>query len=232
METGDLNTPLAAYGIDPASSVDDFFRDEPGIIAVFDYDYEKVVAFYRKLRWAQFVFIPPAWALIPFGYPCFINQNIDWDYRNKHVALTVDGIKFVHEKRPSCWGLHCCDRGRHSKTVPYDKITDCDVEEPAGTACCCCINNVLPKVRIDTASSGVRDGLAVHELEIEGLFHPQKFKQAVWAIKRSNAPEKPRGGAEVLAPPKQADMNTPLLAEIRDELRKLNGIMEAKYGSG
>ena len=37
--------------------------------------------------------------------------------------------------------------------MPFDKITDCDIEEPAG-ATCCCIENVLSKVNIDTASSG------------------------------------------------------------------------------
>ena len=37
--------------------------------------------------------------------------------------------RYVKEKRKSCCGLPCTDRGRESKTVPYDKITDCDVQE-------------------------------------------------------------------------------------------------------
>ena len=41
--------------------------------------------------------------------------------------------RYVKEKRKMCWGLHCCDQGRESKTVPYDKITDCDVQETLAT---------------------------------------------------------------------------------------------------
>ena len=37
--------------------------------------------------------------------------------------------RYVKEKRKSCCGLPCTDRGRESKTVPYDKFTDCDVQE-------------------------------------------------------------------------------------------------------
>lgn len=42
----------------------------------------------------------------------------------------------------------CQDQGKRSKTIPYDKITDCDIEEPAGASgpCCCMTPNVLHKV--------------------------------------------------------------------------------------
>lgn len=41
--------------------------------------------------------------------------------------------------------MDCQDVGKVSKTVPFDKITDCDVEEPAGSSgpCCCLVENVL-----------------------------------------------------------------------------------------
>ena len=43
-------------------------------------------------------------------------------------------VRFVKEKRKSMCGLPCTDKGRESKTVPYDKITDCDVMDTcAGT---------------------------------------------------------------------------------------------------
>ena len=61
-----------------------------------------------------------------------------------------------------------CDLGKESKTIPYDKITDCDVQEPAGNACCCCVPNVLPVVNVDTASSGG----VLHELTLVGLKDP------------------------------------------------------------
>merc|ERR1712232_421770 len=86
------------------------------------------------------------------------------------------------DKHPTCCGLSCTDRGRASKTVPYDKITDCDVQEPAGAACCCCIPNVLTQVNVDTASSGRnKDGIPTHELSLVGLKHATAFKQAVRA---------------------------------------------------
>ena len=37
--------------------------------------------------------------------------------------------RYVKERRKTCCGLPCTDKGRESKTVPYDKITDCDVQE-------------------------------------------------------------------------------------------------------
>lgn len=40
--------------------------------------------------------------------------------------------RFVKERRKTCCGLSCTDQGRESKTVPYDKITDCDVQVMTG----------------------------------------------------------------------------------------------------
>ena len=49
------------------------------------------------------------------------------------IIWTCRPARYVKEKRKMCWGLHCCDQGRESKTVPYDKITDCDVQETLAT---------------------------------------------------------------------------------------------------
>ncbi|CAJ1404117.1 unnamed protein product [Effrenium voratum] len=133
-------TPLGVEGdyVAPAAR-DLYFAQEPNLIAPFDFDYETIINFTTNLRWAQLLFLPPAWFSVACCYPCFLQQNVEWEVRSQHVALTVDGIRFVKEKRKSMCGLPCTDKGRESKTVPYDKITDCDVMEPAGTACCCCI---------------------------------------------------------------------------------------------
>merc|ERR1711966_139990 len=112
-----------------------------------------------------------------------------------------------------------------SKTVPYDKITDCDVQEPAGTACCCCIPNVLTRVHVDTASSGSKDGVPTHELSLHGLRYANEFKQAVWSMKRGQVPANasvPLSSSGVQRAPAQAEMSTQLLMEIRDEIRELN----------
>eukprot|EP00490_Sorites_sp_Unknown_P009979 CAMPEP_0114642144 /NCGR_PEP_ID=MMETSP0191-20121206/2664_1 /TAXON_ID=126664 /ORGANISM="Sorites sp." /LENGTH=236 /DNA_ID=CAMNT_0001854293 /DNA_START=36 /DNA_END=747 /DNA_ORIENTATION=+ len=211
---------------------DTYFQNEPNLIAPFDFDYEKIIGFNTQLRWVQFAFVPPFWVTSLCCYPCFLQQNVEWDIRSQHVALTIDGIRYVKEKRKSCCGLSFCDQGRESKTVPYDKITDCDVQEqPAGAACCCCIPNVLSKVHIDTASSGVGEGGKLrHELELHGLVDAHAFKHSVWAMKRRVAPsgaQVPMTGNLPLAPaPGQMEMHTALLTEIRDELRLLNQKME------
>ena len=90
-------------------------------------------------------------------YTCFYQQQINWDVYSQHDAITRDGIKFVKDRRKTGCGLSCTDAGKSSKTVPFDKLTDCDVTEPAG-ATCCCIENVLSVVTVDTASSGGEGG--------------------------------------------------------------------------
>jgi hypothetical protein len=88
--------------------------------------------------------------------------------------------RYVVDKHPSGARCSCFDVGRVSKTIPFDKITDCDVEEPAGAAFCCCVTNVLHKVVADTASSrgaGSPEEGPRHDLVIEGLQEPHQFKK-------------------------------------------------------
>jgi hypothetical protein len=71
-----------------------------------------------------------------------------------HVAITVDGIKFVVDAHKTSYRLDCQDVGRVSKTVAYKQITDADIAEPGGKSgpWCCMIDNVLTVVNLDTAS--------------------------------------------------------------------------------
>jgi len=236
LQTMLLQAPQQAPMLEqPEPAVDRFFTGHPGVIAVFDFDYDLIIGFQTKLRWAQFMLCPPAWFSSLLCYPCFLSQNVEWKTRAQHVALTVDGIRYVVDKHPTCCGLSCSDRGRESKTVPYDKITDCDVQEPAGAACCCCIQKVLSQVRVDTASSGSKEGVPQHEVVLEGLRFPIDFKQAVWSMKRgefpaaSNVPLGPTAAApRVATAPAQASMTNELLTEIRNELRELNSHLRTK----
>lgn len=215
---------MQALNVPPAS--DEYFAGEEGTIAVFDFDYENIIDFNTRFRLSCCVFNPMCW--VPGCLccaPCFIKKNVEWFARSQHVALTIDGIRYVKEQRKSCWGLYCCDQGKESKTVPYDKITDCDVQEPAGTACCCCVPRILSKVHVDTASSGMnKDGITKHELDLDGLRFSAEFKQAVWAMKRGEAPAHSSVPlqARMNSAPQQESMNHEVLVEIRDELRKLN----------
>lgn len=222
---------------------DDFFdlEDSSEIVAVFDFDYALMEDFNTKVGFASlaaFCLYPPVFGLALLGgAPCFLRRNVEWSARSQHVALTRDGIRFVRDRRKTCWGLSCTDAGRSSKTVPYDKITDCDIEEPAGNTCLC-IPNVLTTVNIDTASSG---GPGNHkELKITGLKDPVGFKKLVWAMKRHNAANgghglgqqpimaesmhRGDGGSEAGHRPshgQEGESISLLLREIRDELREL-----------
>jgi hypothetical protein len=215
------------------------------VVAVFDFDYPEVESFYTSLV-GTLMLCPCSWPSAVCCYPCFFSQQISWEARAQHVALTVDGIKYVRDKRKTLCGLQCSDAGKVSKTVPFDKLTDCDVSEPAGNALVCCVPNVLHTVNVDTASSGqTTDGIPHHELSLTGLSRPHELKKAVWAMKRGHAPANldPASRADAerklaaaarhaqSAPVLSGAMERgglgggdaiPLLQEIRDELKILN----------
>ena len=150
---------------------DTFFDQEEGLIAVFDFDYEKIASFNEEVwvastLWA--LLYPPVYVYLILsccscGEPCLYKERIEWDVYSRHVAVTRDGIKYVQDKRKAGCGYDCQDKGKFSKTVPFDKITDADVQEPAG-ATCCCVQNVLPTVAVDTASG--------RDLTLVGLKEP------------------------------------------------------------
>jgi hypothetical protein len=118
--------------------------------------------------------------------------------------------------------------------VPFDKITDCDIVEPAGNECLC-IPRVLFKVRVDTASSNKEH----HELVLAGLKDPHSFKKLVWAMKRAqNQANQPFSLEMARALPSiinntndnSGEHVTTLLKEIRDELRQNNEALRAMQG--
>jgi len=222
---------------------DDFFANDDDVIAVFDLDYELMRSFYEQMGWCTYfssILIPPAFILatVPGLIPVFLKRNVAWNVNAQHVAVTRDGIRFVRDFRKSCWGLNCTDQGKNSKTVPFDKITDCDVQEPGGNSCIV-IKNVLSTVIIDTASSGSgADGVIRHELQISGLKDPYAFKKLVWAMKRlrTDSPALVAGTAAGGVAPTSLEMAgrggnsdsdvSLLLKEIRDELRSHNTLLQ------
>merc|ERR1711862_97176 len=75
-----------------------FFNGDQGLISVWDYDYDAIIGFQTQLQWAQFCFCPPAWISCLCCHPCFLNKKVEWRTRAQHVALTVDGIRYVQDK--------------------------------------------------------------------------------------------------------------------------------------
>jgi|Transcript_24723 hypothetical protein len=206
---------------------DRFFDGEEGLVAVFDFEYEKIASFQEKVAMASMLFPP----VLIFGslacYPCCFRQQIQWNTYSQHVAVTQDGIKYVQDKRKTACGFDCTDAGKTSKTVPFDKITDCDVTEPAG-ATCLCVDNVLPVVNVDTASSGGTSGEGgpLHELSLVGLKQPLELKKLVWAMKRAHTQGQPvHPNAPAAAIMNRAGSNedtNSILRDIRSELKELN----------
>ena len=99
---------------------DSFFDEDDDIIAVFDFDYDAMESFYTNMGWAAvastFLYSPLFFAQLVALVPCFLRQNVRWNSRSQHVAITRDGIRFVRDRRPCCWGLSCTDQGKSSKT--------------------------------------------------------------------------------------------------------------------
>jgi len=221
---------------------DNFFEDDDDIVAAFDFDYEGMESFNTQMGFVALgfsLFYPPV-LLVALGLavPCYIRSNARWTAKATHVAVTRDGVRLVHDQRQTCFGCKCSDAGKQSKTVPFDKITDCDVTEPAGNACLCLVKRILHIVNIDTASSSQER----HELQISGIFEPYKFKKLVWAMKRQQQQQQGLPATTATIPQalemvgRSVTTNTndnsngdviSLLREIRDELRENNEAIKA-----
>lgn len=162
-----------------------YFGDDPGLVREFEIDYEKVRGFHTEVGDQCAIACLPC--LVPLCWFTCERQNTIDKINATHVAITHDGIRFSVDKHKAGCRCDCNDQGRVTKTVPFDKITDCDITEPAGASGpCCSVKNILAKVVVDTASSGgTSDGITRHELEIEGLVDPHAFKALVWEMKRN-----------------------------------------------
>mmetsp|Transcript_17831 Transcript_17831/g.25382 ORF Transcript_17831/g.25382 Transcript_17831/m.25382 type:complete len:134 (+) Transcript_17831:126-527(+) len=62
----------------------------------------------------------------------FLRRRVNWEVYCQHLCVARDGVRYVKDKRKSYWGWACTNIGKTSKTVPLDKITDCDIQEPVG----------------------------------------------------------------------------------------------------
>jgi len=173
-----------------------YFENEDGLVEEFAFDYDKLNSFHTKVLKNQALclgFVPCMCpfniCLIPYTFMCGVQNKVDLN-NAQHVCITRDGIRYSVDKRKSGCRFDCQDQGRTMKTVPFDKITDCDVKEPAGATgpICCLVNNVLHVVHVDTASSGAiatdKGIISRHELELSGLVDPYAFKKLVWKMKR------------------------------------------------
>ena len=99
---------------------DDFFDGDDDVIAAFDFDYDAMESFYSNVGWMSLgctlLYTPLFLASLAGLAPCYLRRNVQWNARSQHVAITRDGIRFVRDKRPTCWGWQCTDQGKSTKT--------------------------------------------------------------------------------------------------------------------
>lgn len=157
---------------------DDFFEDDDDIVAVFDQDFQKVQGYYESIGWVSYgstcCFCPSLfWFGVLCGVPCYLKQNVQWSIRSQHVALTVTGVKIVHERHRTCWGLPCTDVPRRTNFIPYSDIIACRVEEPRGTTCI--FEHNFHAVHIETRQE---------EYTINGINEPWRFRDTLLSMRR------------------------------------------------
>jgi len=204
---------------------DKYSQNDPeagDVVRVFDFDYDKIIKFKSKLAHLELGICFPITAL--FCLPCLVWRNVSWEARAKHVALTVDGVRYVVDKHKTGCGCSCTDHGKKVVTIPYSSITDCYVVEPAGTVCCCCIRQVLATVYIKHAS-----GPGTSSIALEGLKEPLTFQNSVWAMKREDGAGRKEKKLCSGGPTKDKQgSNMDMLQEIRDELRSVKELMKER----
>ena len=186
--------------------VNSYFADDPQLLQVFEIDYEAYIAFYGDMMFWQIFCVPPCFLpCVPISLAAyFLNSkpNLEDLVNAIHVAITRDGIKYVIDRHKAGCRCSCEDVGKVSKTVPFDKITDCDVEEPAGAELCGIVPKTLFTVNVDTASGA--GGHGGHELSILGLKDPHGFKKMVRAVKRGEYVATVADGVKQSVPPMQS----------------------------
>ena len=179
--------PAGAKEVDQRPNTHDpFWDNQQDILKTYSFNYEQLTEYKQKLHRSQmcgFIFFPPTLVYAISTYPCAM-ANIRDEVNARHIALTADGLRYIVDKHPGGCRLACQDEGRSSQTVPYDKITDCDVEEPAGSEGCPCL---LVKRTEYTFNVATANGPAFHSPTTQGLRGidaPYELKKDVWSMKR------------------------------------------------
>lgn len=105
---------------------DTFFDGDDDIVAVFDYDYDALESFNTSTGFATLaalsIYPPLLCCSVACLIPCYLRSNVSWSARAQHVAITRDGIRYVEDRRKTCWGLPCMDRGKVSKTGRFIRM--------------------------------------------------------------------------------------------------------------
>jgi len=122
-----------------------------------------------------------AWPCLICTIPAFfLYEQKNMDVRVKSIKLYITSENIKYEEGPYFTGCRCdaCGKqGKISRAVPFDRVQDVLLEEPAGNYCCC-FPEKLDRTQVQTAGS---DGA---EMTIQGLKDGKHFKEVVLDMKR------------------------------------------------
>lgn len=161
---------------------------EDEVLEEFQFDDELTRRFWADRDLCGTMLCP---ACIPC-YPCcyyLINKNAADNAYCRWVAVSRDNVLIVRKHRPGGCRFSCQDIGTTRKLIPIQNIQDVIIQEPAGTAVCCCVPNTLTTVILQTAaSSGGEDPHAdPSQGHLEGLRDPKRFRDVVMSLKKGRS---------------------------------------------
>merc|ERR1719313_2588613 len=128
----------------------------------------------------------PCLGFVLINYCHLIPRNHADDAWARWVAVSRDNVYIVRKKRKSGCRFSCQDIGETRKNIPIANIQDVMITEPAGTAVCCFIQNVLTDVQIQTAAGGGGGDPRMDSAMgyLRGLEDPKRFRDVVMNLKK------------------------------------------------
>ena len=194
------------------SASDTYFRSDydnmDDIIAVFDFDYEKMKEYYSTKECVSQNF-QTLFALV--GCACFLFNPCVWcicgkdnvrDYvYTQHLAATAEYIVYVHEKRKVCCRFDCCCfETRRVTKIYFEEVWEASVKEELACWDCCGILTCFPQlatrsnfVSINNGGDNYNDDNDSFDrhpdrLSVLGLKYPREFREFVLKMKEIDGP--------------------------------------------
>ena len=188
--------PAGANEVDPRPNRHDPFWDgQEDILKSFSFDYEALTVYGQQKAFSDNCPLPVVLlTLLGPGVPvavmlqCFHfrcgKDNVRDAVHARHVALTNDGIRYIVDKHPGGCRNAQGEVAKTSRTIPYDKISDCDVVEPGGAdGGCACVCPAMRTFYTFNVATGTES------FSLRGLDAPYELKKDVWSMKRGQGIE-------------------------------------------
>ena len=184
--------PAGAKEVDQRPNRHDPFWDgQEDILKSFSFDYEALTVYGQQKAFSDLfmlgilpLFGPPLIGVaLCFHFNCG-KDNVRDAVHARHVALTADGIRYIADKHPGGCRNAQGEVAKTSRTIPYDKISDCDVVEPGGAdGDCACVCPAMRTFYTFNVATGTES------FSLRGIDAPYELKKDVWSMKRGQGIE-------------------------------------------